>query len=463
MISSILFDKDLIVRYDKSGPRYTSYPTAVQFHEGFDKSHYVELAKRTNEDLIPVPLSLYFHLPFCNTVCFYCACNKIITNNSRQAIPYLNNLHKEIELQGKLFDRDRIVEQLHWGGGTPTFINDDQMRELMSVTRMYFTLRNDDFGDYSIEIDPREIDEGTVPLLREIGFNRMSIGVQDFDPDVQKAVNRIQTLEQTASAIKTARNEGFRSINIDLIYGLPKQTSESFNRTLDKIVELKPDRVAIYNYAHLPDLFKTQRQIKKEDLPSASEKLTILQHSIEHLTQAGFIHIGMDHFAKQNDELAVAQCNGKLHRNFQGYSSHSECDAIGMGITAISRVGNCYAQNVRTLKEYDQRINNGEIPVYRGIKLDDDDLLRRDVITKLICHFELEYSGIEDYYRIDFKDYFFNELITLSGMQKDGLLKVGKNRIKVFPVGRLLIRNICMVFDKYINQQQKAQHFSKLV
>jgi oxygen-independent coproporphyrinogen-3 oxidase len=463
MISSVLFDRDLIVRYDKSGPRYTSYPTALQFHEGFGESHYVELAKQTNEDLIPVPLSLYFHLPFCRSVCFYCACNKIITNNRRQAIPYLNNLHKEIELQGKLFDRDRIVEQLHWGGGTPTFINDDQIRELMSITRMHFTLRNDDFGDYSIEIDPREINEGTIPLLREIGFNRMSIGVQDFDPDVQKAVNRIQTYEITAQALESARKEGFRSINFDLIYGLPLQTLKSFEKTLNKVLELKPDRIALYNYAHLPELFKTQRQINTDELPPASVKLKILKYSIDCLTENGYVYIGMDHFARPEDELTIAQQNGTLHRNFQGYSTYADTDIIGFGITAISKVGDSYSQNVRDIDEYESIIMQGRKPVFRGILLDEDDLLRREVISALICNFKLDYEQIQEQHRINFKKYFSTELDRLSIMEQDGLIELDMESMTVTPTGRLLIRNICMVFDKYIDETTGPGRYSKLI
>ena len=284
-MNSVLFDKNVIKRYDKTGPRYTSYPTAVQFHEGFGKQDYIEMAQRSNEDFIPLPLSLYIHLPFCSTVCFYCACNKIITNNHDRAEPYLKNLHREIELQSKLFDRDRVVMQLHWGGGTPTFISHHQMQELMQITREHFNLLEDDSGEYSIEIDPRTVDELSVALLRELGFNRMSIGVQDFDPTVQQAVNRIQTYEQTATVMDTARRTGFRSINVDLIYGLPLQTRQSFMSTLDKVIQIGPDRIALYNYAHLPKLFKTQRQINTDNIPTAAVKLEILQYSIDCLSE----------------------------------------------------------------------------------------------------------------------------------------------------------------------------------
>ncbi|MEE8321278.1 MAG: oxygen-independent coproporphyrinogen III oxidase, partial [Gammaproteobacteria bacterium] len=352
MDQSLTFDKELITRYDRPGPRYTSYPPATQFQEDFGVNDYQKHAQETNRDLIPKPLSLYFHIPFCDTVCYYCACNKIVTKNRQHAIPYLDSLHREIEFQGKLFDRDRTVDQLHWGGGTPTFISHDQMCELMEVTGNNFTLRNDDTGEYSIEIDPREIDPESIPLLRKIGFNRISIGVQDFDPVVQKAVNRIQPLESTADAIQASRDNTFRSISVDLIYGLPLQTVKSFTPTVEKMVDLAPDRLAIYNYAHLPHLFKTQKQINEADLPSPAEKLEILKQTIDTLTAAGYVYIGMDHFAKPDDELVSAQREGLLYRNFQGYSTHANCDVVGMGVTSISRVGDSFAQNVRTLDEY---------------------------------------------------------------------------------------------------------------
>jgi len=463
MYKDPIFDEDLIKRYDKSGPRYTSYPTAVQFHQGYGSQQHEEIARDTNADPIPGPLSLYFHLPFCSTVCFYCACNKIITKNRAHAAPYLKNLHKEIMLQGQLFDRDRKVEQLHWGGGTPTFINHQQMQELMQETGKHFSLVDDDSAEYSIELDPREVSDDTMPLLRSIGFNRISLGVQDFDPDVQKAVNRIQSEEVTLKVINAARQEGYKSVSVDLIYGLPKQSAESFERTLKKILELDVDRMSIFNYAHMPDRFNTQKQIKENELPSPEEKLKILQNNIDLLTKAGYVYIGMDHFAKPDDELAVAQRNGDLTRNFQGYSTHGNCDIIGMGITAISKIGNCYTQNVTNLEDYDKALGAGKIPVYRGIKLDSDDLLRRDVIIQLICHFELDFDEIETKHRIDFKDYFENELHTLKVMEDDGLLDLDVDRIIISPRGRLLIRNICMVFDKYLRQSQVEQVFSRVI
>jgi len=421
------------------------------------------MAAGTNKDMIPAPLSLYFHLPFCSRVCFYCACNKIITRNTNRATLYLENLYREIRLQSRLFDHDRIVEQLHWGGGTPTFIGHDNIRELMTVIKENFTLRDDDKGDYSIEIDPREVDEEAVLFLREMGFNRLSIGIQDFNIDVQKAVNRIQSFEEAERIMHAAREAGFLSVNVDLIYGLPKQTLETFSGTLELLSELNPDRIAIYNYAHMPEIFKTQRQIREEDLPDAGTKLEILQHTINYLDGKDYLYIGMDHFARHDDELAIAQQQGNLHRNFQGYSTHADCDIIGMGVTAISRIGHSYAQNVHSLDEYEQLVMNNKVPVFRGIKLDNDDLLRRDVITRLICNFYLRFQDVEDTHNIDFVDYFYDELILLEEMEKDGLLTVGSNEIRVSPRGRLLVRNICMVFDKYLQSARPAGKFSRVI
>jgi oxygen-independent coproporphyrinogen-3 oxidase len=462
MDQSLIFDVDLIKKYDKAGPRYTSYPTAVQFHTGFGAADYLAAAARTNAEAQLRPLSLYFHIPFCDTVCFYCGCNKIATKNRDKALPYLTHLHQEIARQGALFDRRRTVTQLHWGGGTPTFISHEQMAELMAVTRQHFDLKDDDTGEYSIEIDPREVKEGTLALLRRIGFNRLSMGVQDFDPQVQQAVNRIQSEEQTFAVLEQARALGFRSINVDLIYGLPFQNVTSFLRTLDKIIAAAPDRLSVFNYAHLPELFKPQRRINAVDLPPASEKLAILQATSQRLEEAGYVYIGMDHFAKPNDELAIAQRNRTLYRNFQGYSTHSDCDLVALGTTSISSVGNTYAQNVKELDSYYAMLDAGELPIYRGIVLDDDDVLRRDVITRLICHFELDTAAIARQYTIDFAKYFATELAELEEMAADGLVATEGDLLRVLPVGRLLIRNICMVFDRYL-RQSKEHRYSKVI
>jgi oxygen-independent coproporphyrinogen-3 oxidase len=463
MDETAIFNRELVEKYDFSGPRYTSYPTAVQFTENFKLADYRNCVNDTNSELIPKPLSLYFHLPFCDTVCYYCACNKIITKNKQHAIPYLENLHKEIKYQGTIFDGDRLVEQLHWGGGTPTFISHQQIYDLMGVTRENFNLCDDGTEEYSIEIDPREIEEDTIAVLRRVGFNRISFGVQDFNPEVQKAVNRIQSYEETKDVIKTARENNFHTISIDLIYGLPLQTESSFSETLEKVIALSPERISVYNYAHLPRLFKTQTKIREEDIPSADEKLRILQQAIRLLTAAGYVYIGMDHFSKADDELAVAQRNGSLYRNFQGYSTHASCDVVGMGITSISKIGDCYSQNVKALDEYDEIISQGDIPVFRGFMLDFDDLLRREIIARLICHFRLDFGQIEEMYVNDFQRYFFNEMKEIKAMEKDGLLSLDDEKIEVTQMGRFFIRNICSVFDKYFNRDAQITQFSKMV
>lgn len=460
MEQTVTFDIDLIKRYDKAGPRYTSYPTAVEFDEKFTADSYLQQIALSNQR--GGPLSLYFHLPFCDTVCFYCACNKIITKNRKHAEPYLANLHKEIALQAALFDSNRVVEQLHWGGGTPTFLSHDQMRELMAITRQNFNLADDTAGEFSIEIDPREADAETIALLREIGFNRISLGIQDFNPIVQKAVNRIQSEAETFAVIDAARANGFRSISIDLIYGLPHQTPDSFAETLDKIIAVSPERLSVFNYAHMPERFKVQRQMNSEDMPRPEVKLEILHRTIEQLTAAGYVYIGMDHFAKPDDELAIAQRENKLYRNFQGYSTHSECDIVGLGVTSIGSVGDSYSQNQRTLEDYAASLSNNELPVFRGITLNEDDKIRRTVITRLICHFSLDIIAIENELGINFGEYFADVFPQLDQFAADGLLHYDHNNIEVLPAGHLLIRNICMAFDFYL-QQKTEQQFSKVI
>ena len=459
---TLVFDRELIRRYDRQGPRYTSYPTAVQFNDGYGVSHYNKHAHGTNEEQKPAPLSLYFHIPFCATVCFYCACNKVVTKNQAHTVRYLDCLSLEIEKQGGLFDKSRKVEQLHWGGGTPTFLNQQQMGRLMEETRRHFHLIDD--GEYSIEIDPRTVDPERIVFLRDLGFNRLSLGVQDFDPTVQQAVNRIQSEEQTLGIIDAARGAGFKSVSLDLIYGLPFQSVDSFDKTLNRVIDASPDRISVFNYAHLPHLFKTQRQIDEGALPLPEEKLRIFRHAIERLSDAGYVYIGMDHFAKPFDELAVAQREGKLSRNFQGYATHGDCDIVGMGVSAIGRIGNSYSQNERDLEQYQQRMENGDLAVFRGVELTWDDVLRRDVINQLICHFELQIQSYETRYGIDFWEYFAAETVQLSKMQGDGLLAVERGGLRVLPAGRLLIRNICMVFDFYLNSQDDDKvRFSKVI
>lgn len=467
MDQSIEFNQELIKRYDIAGPRYTSYPTAVQFHENFGEEEYRNFALLSNKGDQLNPLSLYFHIPFCDTVCFYCGCNKIVTKDRQKATPYLEHLYQEIAIQGELFDSSRPVTQLHWGGGTPTFLSDNQIVELMQKTGEHFALLDNDEGEYSIEIDPREANADKVRLLRKAGFNRMSLGVQDFDAKVQKAVNRIQTEKETMEVMDAARDVGFRSISLDLIYGLPFQTVKSFECTLEKVIAAAPERLSIFNYAHLPEIFKPQRRINEEDLPSPAEKLDILKHTIEQLTAAGYIYIGMDHFARPDDELAIAQRNRTLYRNFQGYSTHADCDLVAMGVTSISMVGNSYSQNAKSSDDYYSLLDQGRLPVFRGVELDADDVLRRDVINKLMCHFVLDTGGIEDQYNIIFQDYFSQELKELEVMESDGLLESDGSRIQIKPAGRLLIRNICMVFDRYLREQdlrnQGKKRFSRVI
>lgn len=452
MQANPIFNADLIRRYDKAGPRYTSYPTAVQFHSGFDESHYRENASISNRQ--GGPLSLYFHIPFCDTVCFYCACNKVVTKRREKAEPYLADLYHELELQSRLFDSHRPVTQLHWGGGTPTFLNPQQMRELMQRTAAAFSLKSDDTGEYSIEIDPREADAGTVGLLRQLGFNRLSLGVQDFNADVQKAVNRIQTEAETLEVLQAARQEGFHGVSIDLIYGLPLQTVDSFLHTLERVIAASPDRLSVFNYAHLPTRFMPQRRIDENMLPVPAEKLSILEKTMDTLTAAGYVLIGMDHFAKPEDPLAIAQREGSLYRNFQGYATQAECDLIGLGVSSIGQIGNAFSQNVKDLDSYHALLQQGRLPIERGLEITEDDRIRRSVITELICHFELDGKQISEQFGIDFSDYFAEELENLQPFLEDGLLTLEAERIQVNPVGRLMIRNICMTFDRYMNTAQ---------
>ena len=461
-MSSVLFDAQLIRRYDKAGPRYTSYPTAVAFTT-FTEDEYKAHAYLSNEDPIPLPLSLYFHIPFCDTICFYCACNKIATKDRSLSERYLRYLFKEIEMQTALYDPNRQVEQLHWGGGTPTFLNHEEMRALMAKTRQHFRLYDNDEGDYSIEIDPRSVTTETIQVLREIGFNRFSLGVQDVNERVQIAVNRVQPIEQTQAVIEACRQYGANSISVDLIYGLPFQTVESFRETLDTILELSPDRLSIFNYAHLPHLFKPQRRINEDDLPSADTKLQIMQLAVEHLTAQGYVYIGMDHFAKPDDELALAQANGTLHRNFQGYTTHADCDLIAMGVSSISSVAESYSQNAKTLDEYYAALDKNQFPVIRGITLTDDDVIRREVIQQLACHFQLSFADIEKQFNLKFADYFAQELNELAAMAQDGLLGLDAEGLVVTPRGRFLIRNICMVFDVSLRAANAQTRFSKVI
>ncbi len=457
------FDPELIKRYDKSGPRYTSYPTAVSFTDKFTVEDYKHHAAMSNDTPEPAPLSLYFHIPFCDTVCFYCACNKIATKDYSKADVYLDYLFREIEMQAQLFDSNRRVEQLHFGGGTPTFLSIEQMRALMAKIGEHFNLLNDDEGEYSIEIDPRSVTRETIKALRNVGFTRFSLGVQDVDEKVQKAVNRIQPLEMSADIIQACRDFGSTSISVDLIYGLPLQTLDGFSRTIDKIIELSTDRISVFNYAHLPTMFKPQRRINEEELPAAEVKLAILEMSIAKLTAAGYRNIGMDHFAKPSDELAQAQLNGTLHRNFQGYTTHAECDLIGFGVSSIASIAGCYSQNEKDLQGYYKAIDEQRYPVIKGLSLHDDDKIRRSIIQELACHFKLDFQQAAEEFNVDFNSYFRDEIEQLLVMQDDELLNISDNTLNVSPRGRFLIRNICMVFDKRMRELQHQQRFSKVI
>ena len=461
--SEVVFDPDLIRRYDQTGPRYTSYPTAVSFTDEFTQADYIRAARQSNTDPIPKPLSLYFHIPFCDTVCIYCACNKIVTKDHAKSGNYLLHLYQEIAIQGDMFDADRQVDQLHFGGGTPTFLTSEQFQEMMGVIGRHFSLRDDDLGDYSIEIDPRSVTVDDIGNLRKLGFNRFSLGVQDVDPLVQKAVNRIQPIETTAEIMQACRDVGGRSINVDLIYGLPFQTLAKFSDTLDTIIELSPDRLSVFNYAHMPTLFMPQRRIDAEDLPPPEEKLDILKMAIEKLSDAGYVYIGMDHFAKPDDELVKARETGHLHRNFQGYTTHGNCDLIGMGVSSISSVGSIYSQHEKTLDDYYEAVSSDRLPVLRGLQLTKEDQLRRYIIQRLTCYFMLDTVQVGDRFKIDFGRHFVEELTSLESMAEDGLLELSEHQIRVLPKGRLLIRNICMTFDVSLRDKSARQRFSKVI
>ncbi|GHU10323.1 coproporphyrinogen-III oxidase [Betaproteobacteria bacterium] len=459
--ANLVFDPEIIRRFDVNGPRYTSYPTADRFVEAFNaEAARLWLSKR-NIGGISRPLSLYFHIPFCSTICYYCACNKIITKDHGRSAKYLKYLAREVALQSSYLDGEHEAIQLHWGGGTPTFLSHDEMRQLMAVTRQHFNLVEG--GEFSIEVDPRKVDDATVALLGELGFNRMSVGVQDFDERVQLAINRIQSEAETAAVIRAARQNGFKSISIDLIYGLPRQSVAGFEQSLERVLEMDPDRLSIYNYAHLPSLFKPQRRILEADMPSADTRLQILALAIKKLTDAGYVFIGMDHFAKPDDELAVAQSQGRLHRNFQGYSTHADCDMLSFGISSISKVGPTYSQNVKTLDEYYDRLDAQILPVFRGIELNADDILRRSIIQALMCHFELSIESIESAHLINFKTCFAAELEDLRSLQTAGLVKLDDEWITVLPPGRMLVRAISMIFDRYLRADQQRTRYSKVI
>ncbi|HRN60081.1 MAG TPA: oxygen-independent coproporphyrinogen III oxidase [Chiayiivirga sp.] len=468
MATPLFFSDELLQRYDRPGPRYTSYPAAPRFHEGFGDRELREHIALSNEDPVPHRLSLYVHIPFCESPCFYCGCNRIITRDHRKGAAYLAALDQEIERVGPLFDRDREVIQLHLGGGTPNFMTPAQLGALLDSLGRHFSFSATADRDYSIELDPRHVTPDEIGELARLGFNRASLGVQDFDPVVQEAVNRIQGVEMTLDLIRACRTHGLRSVNVDLIYGLPKQTVEGFGRTLDTVLEARPDRLAIYGYAHLPEVFRAQTQLKAEDLPSAATRLALLRLAIEKLTAAGYEHIGMDHFALPEDELAKARRSGSLHRNFMGYTTHAETDLIGLGVSAISHIGASFSQNPRDLGTWEARLAHqpDALPVWRGLSLDADDRLRADVIGQIMCLGEIDIREVEAGHGIDFREYFRAALARLEPMVADGLVEITRERVRATPRGQLLLRHVAMAFDAYLHERAEAMapaRFSKAI
>lgn len=462
-MATAIFDRRLYRKYDVAGPRYTSYPTAPHFHDRFDAAAYTEVARASNEVPIPRPLSLYVHIPFCYSLCYYCGCNKIVTRHPEKAETYLRYLQQEIALQAELFDADRELTQLHLGGGTPTYFTDSQLWRLMNTIDQAFTLAPRHRREFSIEIDPRAVRRATMPLLADIGFNRVSVGVQDFDPVVQRAINRVQSVDSVHDVVDQSRKAGIGSISLDLIYGLPHQSPRTFAHTLDEVLAIRPERLSVYNYAHLPDKIKAQRLIDSTALPDPEQKLSILGDTVERLTEAGYLTVGMDHFALPGSDLAEAMAENTLQRNFQGYSTHASCDLIAAGITGIGTIGSHYCQNHRGIKDYYAALDNGTLPVARGYTMSFDDRLRADVIERLMCRTWLDFAEIEHTYGIVFEAYFAAELADLNDLAADGLIALEPDGIRVMPEGRLLLRNVAMVFDRYLREQGAPVRYSRTV
>jgi oxygen-independent coproporphyrinogen-3 oxidase len=462
-VAAAPLSEELIRQFDVSGPRYTSYPTADRFVEAFTAKDYAQALqlRHSGGAASAKPLSLYLHIPFCESLCYYCACNKIITKHHDRARPYLQYLSREVDLHTALLGVGQAVSQIHLGGGSPTFLNDQELTELMAMLRRNFTLAPD--GEYSIEVDPRTIDVSRLDTLAQLGFNRLSFGVQDFDAAVQKAVHRVQPTEQVFSLVEAARLRGFESINIDLIYGLPMQTGPSFERTLETVVALRPDRIALYAYAHLPERFKPQRRIVSEDLPAAGDKVHMLSRAITVLMDAGYDYIGMDHFALHSDSLSVAKRQGRLHRNFQGYSTQPDCDLIALGVSSIGRIGATYSQNAKTLEEYYDLLDHGQFPVVRGLALTRDDLLRRTVIMALMCQGQVLFEPVELAYLMDFKRYFSTELEALVQLGEQGMLSLDDNGIYVSEMGWFFVRAVAMVFDRHLQTDRTRARFSRII
>lgn len=471
MSEHLIWDPLMVQRYNRSGPRYTSYPTAVEFIPSTsDDAEFVALSLPTNK-----PLSLYIHIPFCAHVCFYCGCNKIVTKDKDRAITYLDYLLREIDMKAAALESSaiharRAVEQLHLGGGTPTFLSDDQLVKLVNHLTSRFEFSDSDSADYSIEIDPRELGSNTLNTLRSLGFNRVSFGVQDLNLTVQKAVNRVQSETMVMDVMNSARALGFRSINIDLIYGLPFQTIETFSQTLDRIIAMRPDRLSIFNYAHLPQRFMPQRRINENDLPAPGEKLSIFGMAIQRLSAAGYHYIGMDHFALPDDELSIAQKTGTLHRNFQGYTTHGDCDLVGLGVSSISQLGDFFAQNHTNITLWQSAIDEDRLPIFKQRQTSHDDIIRKSVIMGLLCHLHVSFAELDTKFSIDSRNYFKDELKNLTRMEADGLINISDSAIHITEAGRLMVRQVCMIFDIYRHttlskacQTKDATQFSQAI
>lgn len=461
--TSVLFDIERMRRYDREGPRYTSYPTAAHFSEGIAPNAYEWAAATSRGAREAQPLSAYIHIPFCFSPCFYCGCNRIITHQQDLIDTYVKHLLDEISRRSRYFDRNRVIDQMHFGGGTPTFLPKTLLIEIFGRLDREFQLTDSEDRDYSIEIDPRGMDQGMLQLLAALGFNRISLGVQDFDENVQRSVNRVQPEATVAKVYEAARSLGFRSINFDLIYGLPLQTASSFSTTLDRVIAMRPDRLAVYGYAHLPRMFKAQRQIREEELPNANERLSLLQLAIAKLGQAGYDYIGMDHFALPGDSLARAKQNGTLRRSFQGYTTHADRDLVGFGVSAIGQVGGLYVQNLKALHDYQAAVAGGALPSNRGRIMTRDDRIRKDVIDAIMCHGFIDIPAVEARNDIVFDAYFAEERQHLLALQADGLVELGGARITLTSIGKLLMRTVAMAFDDYINVQSPPAAMSRIM
>ena len=452
---------ETLKKYDVSGPRYTSYPTADRFVEAFTQDAYMLALEQRRAIAATQPLSIYVHIPFCESLCFFCACNKIVTKHHERSAEYLRYLNREIDLHIEHLGAGQTISQLHLGGGSPTFFSDEELAELMSMLKRNFVFSPS--GEYSIEVDPRTVNEQRLKHLADLGFNRLSFGVQDFDPEVQKAVHRIQPAEQVFSLVEAARRYQFESVNVDLIYGLPMQTPESFKRTLAQVVELRPNRIALYGYAHLPERFKPQRRISEYELPAAADKISMLGSALKAFIDAGYVYVGMDHFALPDDDLAIAKRQGRLHRNFQGYSTQPDCDLISLGVSAIGRVGGTYSQNAKTIEEYYDHLNHGRFPVVRGLALSRDDIVRRAVIMAIMCQGALQYESIELAYMLDFKKYFADEMEALKALEKTDMLVLEEDGLQVTDTGWFFVRAVAMVFDKHLQTDRNRARFSKIL